>query len=131
MAFTEFLIFFRIFSVINKVIDIRVENVHQKFRLKLSTSKNAIQVSTRDDLISFIYMPKKDGLELNIFEFKFEDFVKILQLVKKTSLMFMINQEVELDDTVILKLEDKNINFAHVRKFIELYRLIRYSLLFV
>lgn len=117
--------------VINKVIDIRVENVHLKYNFRLTASKNAIKIENKDDLISFIYMPKKDLLELNIFSFKFDDFVKVLSYCNKSTLIFVIDKQVELDDNVTLKLEEKNIDLIHVRKFIQLYRLIRYSLLFV
>ena len=76
-------------------------------------------------------MPKKDQLELNIFNFKFDEIGPVMDSVKqKTTLTFVINNQVEIDNGMVLKLEEKNINLLHVRKFVQLYKLVRYSINF-
>ena len=112
------------------MIDIRIGEGQAEYNFRLTTSKDAIKIENKDQLISFIYMPKKDQLELNIFHFKFDEFASVLDNVKKSSLTFVINDQMQLDDRTMLKLEEKKISILHVRKFIRLYKLVKYSINF-
>lgn len=116
--------------MINKLIDVRVDEGWAKLQFRLTKSKDAIEIVNKEDLISFLYMPKKDQLELNIFNFKFDELLPVMEKAKKSTLTFVINNQVDLDEGIVLKLEEKNINLLHVRKFIQLYKLIRYSINF-
>lgn len=120
--------------LVNKLIDIRVKCAASKIRLRLSTSRNAITIGNLDDLVSFLYMPKKSNLELDIFRLKFELYAEALAAWKSRptrALVFVLNDEIELDDNLILVLAEKNIDVAHVRKFIELYKIVQYAMNFV
>lgn len=121
---------FEFFSrLINKLFEIQVKNIGEKIRFKLTTGKNAIRIFTKDDLISFIQMPKKDLLELDISEFRFDDYNEILERCRTTSLLFIINNEIDLDDYIKLYLtNEKQYDHVFLRKFIQCYRLTSYSL---
>lgn len=106
-----------------------MKSSEDKIRLKLSTTKNAIRIANKDDLISFIWMPKKDQLELNIQDFRLNDFDEILGQYQTASLLFIINNEIDLEDNLKISLnKDRHYDQVFLRKFIHLYRLISYSL---
>lgn len=106
-----------------------MKNTGEKIRFKLTTGKNAIRIFTKDELISFIHMPKKDLLELDISEFRFDDYDEILERCRTTSLLFIINNEIDLDDYIKLYLvNEKQYDHVFLRKFIQCYRLTSYSL---
>lgn len=116
------------YRLIDKLINVRVEEKPAKLQLKLSLSKDSVKVEDLPQLISFIYMPKKDQLEVNIFDFKFDEFDHVMANVK-VRLTFVINDQIDLDEYTVLKLAQK-INILHVRKFIYVYKMVRYSLNF-
>ncbi|KAF7492739.1 hypothetical protein SSS_02885 [Sarcoptes scabiei] len=121
--------FVNYFRLINKLFEIQVKSSEDKIRLKLSTTKNAIRIANKDDLISFIWMPKKDQLELNIQDFRLNDFDEILGQYQTASLLFIINNEIDLEDNLKISLnKDRHYDQVFLRKFIHLYRLISYSL---
>ncbi|KAI2807653.1 hypothetical protein BLOT_005591 [Blomia tropicalis] len=120
--------FINYFRLIDKLINVRVEEKPAKLQLKLSLSKDSVKVEDLPQLISFIYMPKKDQLEVNIFDFKFDEFDHVMANVK-VRLTFVINDQIDLDEYTVLKLAQK-INILHVRKFIYAYKMVRYSLNF-
>lgn len=116
------------FRLINKVIDVCVEVERAKIRLKLSTSKNAFRIATLDDVTSFIYMPKKDGIEVNISDFNFDQYERVLDICKRIKLIFVVKNEIELDESTLLLVDGDDTDLVHVRKFIQLYRIVHYSL---
>ncbi|KAH9527755.1 hypothetical protein DERF_001760 [Dermatophagoides farinae] len=90
------------------------------------------------ELISFIQMPKKDLLEINISEFHFNQRMEtILDRCRQQTLLFIINNEIDLDDNIKLLLINNNnqdrqqYDLIFLRKFIQLYRLTSYALKFV
>ncbi|KAH9522641.1 hypothetical protein DERF_006208 [Dermatophagoides farinae] len=129
------------FRATNKLYEIRVKNAEDRIRLRLSTSnKTAIPISNRQELISFIQMPKKDLLEINISEFHFNQRMEtILDRCRQQTLLFIINNEIDLDDNIKLLIINNNNNqdrqqqydLIFLRKFIQLYRLTSYALKFV
>lgn len=85
-------------------------------------------------------MPKKDLLEINISEFHFNQRMEtILDRCRQQTLLFIINNEIDLDDNIKLLIINNNNNqdrqqqydLIFLRKFIQLYRLTSYALKFV
>ena len=122
---------------INKLYEIRVKNAEDNIRLRLSTSnKTAICITNKQELITFIYMPKKDLLELNISGFQFNQHLNqiLKQCRRQQTLLFIINKEIDLDDNIKLLINDhdkQQYDLVFLRKFIQLYRLTSYALKFV
>ncbi|KAH9417866.1 hypothetical protein DERP_013127 [Dermatophagoides pteronyssinus] len=125
------------FRAINKLYEIRVKNAEDNIRLRLSTSnKTAICITNKQELITFIYMPKKDLLELNISGFQFNQHLNqiLKQCRRQQTLLFIINKEIDLDDNIKLLINDhdkQQYDLVFLRKFIQLYRLTSYALKFV
>ena len=119
------------YRLLNKLLDVRFESHPIRLRFKLSKSKEAIKIRTREDIVSFLMMPKKEGIELNITEFRSER-LELSKPKKSTRLTFVIANEIDLDSTTVLVFDPKEkIDLKQVRKFIQFYRLVRHSLNFV
>lgn len=102
------------FRIINKLIEIKVDPNKIRIYIKVIKDKNSFQINSISDLISFIKSPKKDGIQIDISELEIDDDFN-------NSLLFIIKNEIQLDEGEILVFNPNDISFDKIRKFALLY----------
>lgn len=113
--------FINYFRLINKLIEVKVEPNLTKLKIRITKSKNAFKIVSNDDLLSFIHSPKKDGMEIDISEFNCDqDF--------QTSLIFVIKNEIDIDENQVLVFDENEFKVENVKKFSQVYNKERSSL---
>lgn len=107
--------FINYFRLINKLVEIKVDHIRPKLKIKVSKNKNAIKIQTNEDMLSFLFTPKKDGIEIDLSEFN-------VQVSPENSLTFIIKNEIDLNDSEVLVFDgnDKT-TYSIIRKFVKLY----------
>lgn len=109
--------FINYFRLINKLVEIKVDYNYAKIKIKITekNNKNAIQIASHQDIISFIYCPKKDGMEIDISQFQNDD------EQFQNSLLFVIKNEIDIDNSNVLVFDEDEVKFNSVRKFVQVY----------
>ena len=109
--------FINYFRLINKLIEVKAEDNPIKIRIKLTkNSKNSIKISSNEDLLSFIYTPKKDGMEIDINGFELTETSDF-----QNGLMFVIKNEIEIEENQFLVFDDNDFKPTNVTKFTKIY----------
>ena len=112
--------FINYFRLINKLIEVKAEENPVKIRIKLTkNSKNAIKISTKEDLLSFIYTPKRDGMEIDItsFDLNCSIFSEPTSKTSQNGLLFMIKNEIEVEDNQVIFFDDNDYKTSVVKQF--------------
>lgn len=112
--------FINYFRLINKLIDVKSEETPVRVRIKLTkNNKNAIKILTKEDLLSFIYTPKKDGIEIDIngFDANGSDVPNSKSKSSQNSLIFMIKNEIEIEDNQVFVFDDNDYKVSVVKQF--------------
>jgi hypothetical protein len=115
--------FINYFRLVNKLIEIKVERTRNKIKIKITKSKNAIKIVSHEDLLSFIHTPKKDGMEIDVSEFNCSQ-------TFQTSILFVIKNEIDIDDNYVLVYEENDTNVEKVKNFVQILTKERDSLLY-
>ena len=117
--------FINYFRLINKLIEVKVEDNPIKIRIKLTkNSKNSIKISTKEELLSFILCPKKHGMEIDI---SLLDLTEI-EDCHNGGLMFVIKNEVEIEENQVFVFDDNEYKPSDIRKFTQIYFKLKESL---
>lgn len=106
--------FINYFRLINKLIEIKVERTRTKLKIKITKSKNSMKIVSREDLLSLIHTPKKDGMEIDISEFNCSQ-------TFQTSIIFVIKGEIDIDDNHVLVFDENDTKVEKVKNFVQIY----------